>query len=212
MRLGLLASGRGSNADAILAAIAKGRLDAVAELLVCDREAGALQVAERHGVPALVIPRRDHPDRATQQTAIRDALLGAGVDFVALAGFSAILEPVVVDAFEGRILNIHPSLLPAFAGTVAPQPQADALAARVRFAGCTVHVVTTEVDAGPIVGQALVPVLPDDTVESLAARILVEEHRLYPQALQWFAEGRVSISDGIARVSAGPNAGPAQRR
>lgn len=201
MRLGLLASGRGSNVDAILSAIADGRLAAEAALLICDREAGAMEVAARHGVPARVISRRDHPDRVRQQTAMRDALREAGVDFVALAGFAAILEPVVVDAFEDHILNIHPSLLPSFAGTVAPQPQADALHAGVKLAGCTVHVVTNEVDAGPIVGQAAVPVLPDDTVESLAARILTEEHRLYPRVLQWFAEGRVTIDDGIARVS-----------
>ena len=200
MRLGLLASGRGSNADAILTAIADGRLRAKAALLICDRPAEAMGVAERHGVPARTMARSQYPDRATQQTAMRDALLEAGVDLVALAGFAAILEPVVVDAFEGRILNIHPSLLPSFAGTVAPQPQADALAAGVKLAGCTVHVVTTEVDAGPIVGQAAVPVLPDDTVESLAARILVEEHRLYPQVLGWFAEGRVTIEGGRAIV------------
>jgi phosphoribosylglycinamide formyltransferase-1 len=200
MRLGLLASGRGSNADAILTAIAAGQLAAQAALLICDRDAGAMEVARRHDLRARVMPRRDYPDRATQQAAMRDALLDAGVDLVALAGFAAILEPVVVDAFEGRILNIHPSLLPSFAGTVAPQPQADALAAGVKLAGCTVHVVTTEVDAGPIVGQAAVPVLPDDTVESLAARILVEEHRLYPQVLGWFAEGRVTIEGGRAIV------------
>ena len=200
MRLGLLASGRGSNADAILRAIAAGRLGAEAALLICDREAGALDVAARHGLTARVMPRRDYADRVAQQTAMRDALVAAGVDFVALAGFAAILEPVMVDAFEGRILNIHPSLLPSFAGTVAPQPQADALRAGVKLAGCTVHVVTNELDAGPIVGQAAVPVLPDDTVESLAARILVEEHRLYSAVLQWFAQGRVTISDGIARV------------
>jgi phosphoribosylglycinamide formyltransferase-1 len=203
MRLGLLASGRGSNADAILTAIAEGRLEAEAVLLICDREAGAIDVAQRHGLPTRVMPRRDYPDRVTQQTAMRDALLEAGADFIALAGFAAILEPVVVDAFEGRILNIHPSLLPSFAGTVAPQPQADALAAGVKLAGCTVHVVTNEVDAGPIVGQAAVPVLPDDSVESLAARILVEEHRLYPQVLAWFAQGRVTIRDGVAEVSPG---------
>lgn len=200
MRLGLLASGRGSNVDAILTAIAEGRLEAEAALLICDREAGAMQVAARYGVPARVLSRRDYGDRVAQQTAMRDTLLEVGADFVALAGFAAILEPVMVDAFEGRILNIHPSLLPSFAGTVAPQPQADALRAGVKLAGCTVHVVTTGVDAGPIVGQAAVPVLPDDTVESLAARILAEEHRLYPQVLQWFAQGRVTIADGIARV------------
>ena len=201
MRLGLLASGRGSNADAILDAIDEGRLEASAALLICDRKAGALEVAERHGVPSRLMPRQDYPDRVSQQTAMRDALLQAGVELVALAGFAAILEPVVVDAFEGRILNIHPSLLPAFAGTVAPQPQADALRTGVKLAGCTVHVVTNEVDAGPIVGQAAVPVLPDDTVESLAERILVEEHRLYPAVLQAFAQGRVTITDGIATVA-----------
>jgi phosphoribosylglycinamide formyltransferase-1 len=158
-------------------------------------------VAERHGLTARIMPRGDFPDRVAQQTAMCGALLEAGVDFVALAGFAAILEPVVVDAFAGRILNIHPSLLPSFAGSVAPEPQAAALRAGVKLAGCTVHVLTTDVDAGPIVAQAAVPVLPDDTVESLAARILAEEHRLYPQVLQWFMEGRVTITDGIASVS-----------
>lgn len=201
MRLGLLASGRGSNADAILTAIDDGRLDAEAALLICDRPAEAMNVAERHGVPARVMPRRGHADRLAQQTAVRDALLDAAVDFVALAGFAAILEPVVVDAFEGRILNIHPSLLPSFAGTVAPEPQAAALRAGVKVAGCTVHVVTNELDAGPIVAQATVPVLPEDTVESLAARILVAEHRLYPQVLGWFAAGRVTVEDGITTVA-----------
>jgi phosphoribosylglycinamide formyltransferase-1 len=201
MRLGLLASGRGSNADAILTAIDEGRLDLEAALLICDRPAAATAVAERHGVPARVMPRAQYPDRAGQQTAMREALREAGVELVALAGFAAILEPVLVDAFEGRILNIHPSLLPSFGGTVAPEPQAAALRAGVKLAGCTVHVVTREVDAGPIVGQAAVPVLPDDTVESLAARILEAEHRLYPEVLGWFAQGRVTIADGIARVS-----------
>ena len=200
MRLGLLASGRGSNAEAILTASSESRLDAQAALLICDRPAGAMDVAKRHGVPARIMPRRDYPSRVAQQTAMRDGLLEAGVDFVALAGFATILEPVVIDAFEGRILNIHPSLLPSFAGTVAPRPQADALAAGVKLAGCTVHVVTNEVDAGPIVGQAAVRVLPDDTVESLSARLLAEEHRLYPRVLQWFAQGRVSIAGGRATV------------
>jgi phosphoribosylglycinamide formyltransferase-1 len=201
MRLGLLASGRGSNADAILAAIDEGRLQAEAALLICDRAADALTVAQRHGVPARLMPRRDYPDRMAHQVAIRDALLEARVDLVALAGFAAVLDPVVVDAFAGRILNIHPSLLPSFAGSVAPEPQAAALRAGVKLAGCTVHVVTNELDAGPIVAQAAVPVLPDDTVETLAARILVEEHRLFPEVLQWFAQDRVTIRDGIALVT-----------
>jgi len=203
MRLGLLASGRGSNADAILRAIDDGRLEAEACLLICDRPAEALAVAERHGVPVRLMTRAEYPDRTAQQAAMREALVEAGVELVALAGFAAVLEPVMVDAFAERILNIHPSLLPAFAGTVAPEPQAAALRAGVKLAGCTVHVVTNEVDAGPIVAQAAVPVLPDDTVASLAARILVEEHRLYPQVLSWFAQGRVRIVDGIAHVGDG---------
>ena len=200
MRVGLLASGRGSNADAILRAIDEGRLEAQACLLICDRPAAALAVAERHGVPVRLMTRADSRDGTAQQAAMRDALVEAGADLVALAGFAAVLEPVMVDAFAGRILNIHPSLLPAFAGTVAPEPQAAALRAGVKLAGCTVHVVTDEVDAGPIVAQAAVPVLPDDTVESLSARILLEEHRLYPQVLAWFAQGRVRIEGGIAYV------------
>jgi phosphoribosylglycinamide formyltransferase-1 len=201
MRLGLLASGRGSNARAILGAIDVGELDAEAVLLVCDRqEAAVVDVAADYGIPVDLIVRVMYPDRATQQAAIRDALLAARVDLVALAGFTAILDPVVVDAYAGRILNIHPSLLPSFAGTVAPEPQAAALRAGVKLAGCTVHVVTNDVDAGPIVAQAAVPVLADDTVEALAARILVEEHRLYPAVLSCFADGRVTIDGGIAQV------------
>ena len=204
MRLGLLASGRGSNARAILEAIEAGELGAEAALLVCDRhDAAVVDVAADFGVPVEFTVRDTYPDRLAQQSAIRDALLAARVDIVALAGFAAILDPVVVDAFEERILNIHPSLLPSFAGTVAPEPQAAALRAGVKLAGCTVHVGTAQVDAGPIVGQAAVPVRPGDTVDSLAARILVEEHRLYPQVLQAFAGGRVTITDGIATIDPG---------
>lgn len=203
MRLALLASGRGSNVSAILGAIAEGRLEAEARLLICDRPAPAMSVAQRHALPTRLIERRGFPTRSAQQAAIRDALLEAEVDLVALAGFGAILQPLVVAAFEGRILNIHPSLLPAFAGSVAPGPQAAALRAGVKLAGCTVHVVTNELDGGPIVAQAAVPVLAHDTVESLSSRILVEEHHLYPEVLQWFAEGRVTITDGNARVSSG---------
>lgn len=189
MRLGLLASGRGSNAAAILEAIRDGRLPMTAALLVCDRPgAGAIAVALRYGVPVRLLPRTDFASREAQQTAIRDALVAHTVDVVALAGFGAILLPVVLLRFEGRILNIHPSLLPAFAGLVAPEPQAAALRAGVERSGCTVHLVTEDVDAGPILGQASVPVLPDDSVETLSARILAEEHRLYPEVLRRFAE------------------------
>lgn len=187
MRIGLLASGRGTNVEAILSAIEQGRLDAEVALLVCNRDAPALDIGRRHGVPVLLLERGRSPDRAAHQLAIRDALIDARVDLVALAGFDAVLDPVVVDAFADRIVNIHPSLLPAFGGMVAPEPQAAALRAGVTLAGCTVHLVTNEVDAGPVLAQATVPVLPHDTVESLSVRILAEEHRLYPEVLQCFA-------------------------
>lgn len=212
MRLGLLASGRGTNVGAILAAIDQGRLAAEVALLICDRPAPVMALAEGHRTEVALIAREDYADRASHQVAVRDALLGARVEVVALAGFEAILDTVVVDAFEGRILNIHPSLLPSFGGTVAPEPQAAALSAGVKLAGCTVHIVTTEVDAGPIVAQAAVPVLPDDTVASLAARILEEEHRLYPAVLQWFAEDRVRIEGGRAVVGSATGGSPQAAR
>ena len=196
-----MASGRGSNARAILEAVREGRLRAEVPVMVCNR-AGAkvLDVAREFGVPAHLIVRRDFPTRTAQQRLMLDVLQEAQVDIVALSGFSTIFRPFFLAAFPGRILNIHPSLLPAFGGTMAPQPQADALAAGVKLAGCTVHLVTENLDSGPIVAQAAVRVHPDDTVDTLAARILEQEHRIYPEVLQWFAEGRVRVVDGIARV------------
>lgn len=201
IRLGLLASGRGSNVEAILDAIDAGRLEAQATVVICDRPGAAvIDVARRFGVPLELVPRAGYPTRVAQQEAIAELLREHKVELVALAGFAAILAAVVVDRFEGRILNIHPSLLPAFAGLLAPEPQAAALRAGVPITGCTVHVVTNEVDAGPIVAQASVPVLPDDTVDTLSARILAQEHRLYPAVLQWFAEGRVHLEAGQVTV------------
>ena len=201
MRLGIMASGRGSNARAILEAVREGRLRAEVPVMVCNR-AGAkvLDVARDFGVPAHLIVRRDFPTRTAQQRLMLDVLQEAQVDTVALSGFSTIFRPFFLAAFPGRILNIHPSLLPAFGGTMAPQPQADALAAGMKLSGCTVHLVTANLDSGPIVAQAAVRVHPDDTVDTLAARILEQEHRIYPEVLQWFAEGRVRVVDGIARV------------
>ena len=201
MRLGIMASGRGSNARAILEAVAEGRLQADVPALVCNRAgAGVLDVARDFGVPAHLVVRGDYPTRTAQQRRMLEVLQDARVDTIALAGFSAIFRPFFLEAFPHRILNIHPSLLPAFGGTMAPRPQADALAAGVKLSGCTVHLVTEDVDSGPIVAQAAVGVRPDDTVDTLAARILEQEHRIYPEALQWFADGRVRVVDGIARV------------
>lgn len=203
MRLGVLASGRGSNARAIFEAIADGHLDLDAAVLICDRaDAPVLEIAAAFDVPAVLVDRGRYPRRAERQAAILEALTAADVDLVALAGFAAVLDSAVVDAFDERMLNMHPSLLPAFAGSVSPGPQAAALAAGVSLAGCSVHLVTAEVDAGPIVAQAAVPVRPDDSVETLAARILAQEHRLFPLVLQWFATGRVQVRDGIVRVQA----------
>ena len=197
-----MASGRGSNAQAILAAVRDGRLRAEAPVIVCNR-AGAkvLDVAREYGVPAHLVIRGNFPTRTAQQRRMLEVLRDARVDTVALAGFSTIFRPFFLEAFPNRILNIHPSLLPAFGGTMAPRPQADALAAGVKLAGCTVHLVTEDVDSGPIVAQAAVCVHADDTVDSLSARILEQEHRIYPDVLQWFADGRVSVVDGIARVA-----------
>ena len=201
MRLGIMASGRGSNARAILEAVREGRLQAEVPALVCNRAgAGVLYVARKFGVPAHLVVRSDYPSRTAQQRRMLEVLQDARVDTVALAGFSAIFRPFFLEAFPGRILNIHPSLLPAFGGTMAPRPQADALAAGVKLSGCTVHLVTEDLDSGPIVAQAAVCVRPDDTVDTLAARILEQEHRIYPEVLQWFADGRVRVVDGIARV------------
>jgi phosphoribosylglycinamide formyltransferase 1 len=204
MRLALLASGRGSNVAAILDAIADGRLRAEPVLLVCDQPgAPVLTIATRAGVPIELIPRSDHPTRQAWDEAILAAIVRARADLVALAGFSAILGHEVLDAFHGRLLNIHPSLLPAFAGMVAPGPQAAALAAGVNVSGCTVHLVTADVDGGPILAQAEVPVLPDDTAESLSDRILEAEHRLYPQVIGWFADGRAAVRDAAVTVAPG---------
>ena len=201
MRLGIMASGRGSNARAILEAVRDGRLQAAVPALVCNRaDAGVLDVAREFGVPAHLIVRRDFPTRSAQQRRMLQVLQDAEVDTVALAGFSAIFRPFFLEAFPGRILNIHPSLLPAFGGTMAPRPQADALAAGVKLSGCSVHLVTEDLDSGPIVAQAAVCVHPDDTVDTLTARILEQEHRIYPEVLQWFADGRVHVRDGIAHI------------
>lgn len=196
-----MASGRGSNARAILEAVRDGRLRAEVPALVCNRAgAGVLDLVGEFDVPAHLIVRRDFPTRTAQQRRMLEVLQDARVDTIALAGFSAIFRPFFLEAFPHRILNIHPSLLPAFGGTMAPRPQADALAAGVKLSGCTVHLVTEDLDSGPIVAQGAVCVHPDDTVDTLSARILEQEHRIYPKVLQWFADGRVRVVDGIARV------------
>jgi len=200
--LAVLVSGRGSNLTAIFRAIERDELHARVALVISSRaDAPALDIARQHGIETCVIAPKSFASRAEAGAAIIAALQEAHVRAVALAGYKPILDASVVGAYPNRILNVHPSLLPAFAGGMAPRPQADALAAGVKVSGCTVHIVTADVDAGPIVAQAAVPVLDDDTVESLSARILVEEHRLLPLALEWLFSGRLRIGNNRASLT-----------
>lgn len=193
LRLGVLVSGGGTNLQSILDAIRAGALDAELRLVLSNRpKAGGIERARAAGVPALAISHKRFETREAFDAALVAALLEHGVEWVALAGFMRVLTPVFLRAFAGRVVNIHPALLPAFPGVEA---QHQAWDYGVKVAGCTVHFVDEGVDTGPILGQTAVPVLDDDDPERLRQRILVEEHRLYPRVLQWLAEGRV-VRDG----------------
>lgn len=188
LTLGVLISGRGSNLQAILAAIADGRLHARVAVVISNvADAPGLAHASAAGVPTEVQSHRGWPSREDYDARLVQVLRAHQVDLVCLAGFMRRLTSVLIDAFPNRVLNVHPSLLPAFPGVDA---QRQALDYGVRVAGCTVHLVTPTVDAGPIVLQAAVPVADGDTVETLSARILREEHRLYPEAIRLIGEGR----------------------
>jgi len=196
----VLASGSGSNFQAILGAIERG-LPARVRLLICNVEgARVIARAEAAGVPVKVLPHKGYPSRAAFDAALVDASHAAGAEdaWVVLAGFMRILTPTFLDAFPSRVINVHPALLPAFPGVDA---QGQALAYGVAVAGCTVHLVDAGTDTGPILAQAVVPVLPDDDHDRLAARILVQEHRLLPQVLGWIAEGRLTFTAGKPRFT-----------
>ena len=198
LAVGVLASGRGSNLQAILDACAQPGFPAAVRVVVADRErAPALDRARAAGVEALWINPKDFDDREAFDRALAAALEARGVELVCHAGYMRILSPAYVRAFAGRALNVHPSLLPAFPGLHA---QRQALAHGVKVSGATIHVVDEGVDTGPIVLQAAVPVEPGDTEETLAARILVQEHRLYPEAIRLVAEGRVTIQGRRVQV------------
>jgi len=198
--VGVLASGRGSNLQAILDEIACGRLDAAVRVVVSDiPDAFALERARLAGVPAVFVDPRDAGGKETFERRVADVLCGHGVALVVLAGYMRICGPVLLAAFPGRIFNIHPSLLPAFPGL---HVQRRALEDGARFSGCTVHFVDAGVDTGPIVAQAVVPVLDADTEETLAARILRQEHRVYPHAIRLFAEGRLRLEGRRVLVDA----------
>ena len=193
-QVGILISGRGSNLQALIDAIADGRLDARIAIVISNRPGAAgLERASAAGIETLVIDHKLFPQRHDFDAAVASALKGRGVTLVCLAGFMRLVGPKLLDAFPNAILNIHPSLLPAFPGVDA---QRQALEHGVKVTGATVHLVTGELDGGPIVLQAPVPVRDDDTVETLSARILIEEHRIYPEAVRlvldrsWRLEGR----------------------
>jgi phosphoribosylglycinamide formyltransferase-1 len=188
----VLASGRGSNLTAILDACETPAYPARVAVVISDRErALALDRAQARGVPARFLDPKDSADRAAYDAALAEAVEAHGAGLVCLAGFMRVLGPTFVRRFPGRIMNIHPSLLPSFPGLAA---QRQALEYGVRVAGATVHFVDEGVDTGPIILQASVPVHADDTEETLAARILREEHRLYPEAIRLFADGRLRLA------------------
>jgi phosphoribosylglycinamide formyltransferase-1 len=191
LKLAVLVSGGGTNLQAILDAIGRNALDAQVVLVASNRaDAGGLERARRAAVPTGVVPSRDFGTREAFDASLVELLRAHGAEWVVLAGFMRIVTPVLLGAFPDRVLNVHPALLPAFPGAHA---QAQALAHGVRVTGCTVHLVDAGTDTGPIVAQTAVPVLEDDTLEALTARILAEEHALLPRVLQWVAEGRVVV-------------------
>jgi phosphoribosylglycinamide formyltransferase-1 len=196
LRVGVLISGRGSNLQALIDAAAASAYPAEIGLVISNRaDAAGLERARLAGIPSRVISDKNREHFAAEA---HHALRGAGVGLVALAGFMRILHEGFVEGWRDRMINIHPSLLPAFPGL---HPQRQALAAGVKFSGCTVHFVRNAVDTGPIIAQAVVPVLPEDDEDRLSARILEAEHRLYPTAVRLYAEGRMSIVNGRVAIA-----------
>ncbi len=204
LKVGVLVSGRGSNLQALLDAAADSRYPAEIALVVSNvAGAYALERARMAGVPTEVIDHKAFPDRAGFDAAVDAALRAAGVEMVCLAGFMRLLTPEFTESWRDRLINIHPSLLPSFKGL---HTHARALEAGVRIHGCTVHIVRPELDDGPIIVQAAVPVLDGDTPDALAARVLEQEHRIYPLALRLLAEGRAVVDGAVVRLEDAPGA------
>ena len=198
LKVGILISGRGSNMAALIRAAQAADYPAEIACVISNQaDAGGLEAARKAGIPTAVVSHRGYPDRETFDRDVSAALEKHGVGLVALAGFMRIQSPWFPEHWAGRQINIHPSLLPAFPGL---HVQRQALDAGVRLSGCTVHFVTPDLDSGPIIAQAAVPVLAGDTEEALSARILRQEHRLYPLVVRWFAEGRITIAEGRVAV------------
>ncbi|WP_294638507.1 phosphoribosylglycinamide formyltransferase [uncultured Aquabacterium sp.] len=190
----ILISGRGSNMEAIVNACAAEHWPARVAAVISNRpEAGGLAFAAARGIATAVVDHKQYDSREAFDAELARVVDGFSPDVVVLAGFMRILTPEFVRRFEGRMLNVHPSLLPAFPGL---HTHARAIEAGCKLAGATVHFVTAELDHGPIVAQAAVPVLPDDTPDLLSARVLKQEHQIYPQAVRWMVEGSLKLADG----------------
>ena len=198
LKVGILISGRGSNMAALVRAAQASDYPAEIACVVSNvADAPGVKIARDAGIATAVISHGDYPDRETFERAVTSELEKHGVRLVALAGFMRVLSPWFPQYWQGRIVNVHPSLLPAFKGLEAQQKAIDAGA---RVSGCTVHFVGADVDGGPIIAQAAVPVLAGDTADRLATRILRQEHRLYPMVVRWFGEGRIAVTGDRVEV------------
>jgi phosphoribosylglycinamide formyltransferase-1 len=197
-KIAVLVSGGGSNLQSIIDAVESGNLKfQIAVVLSNKKEAYGLTRAENHGIPAQFLNHKDYQSREEFETRLIKILDGYGVDLVVLAGFMRVLTPLFVSHYHHRIINIHPAILPSFPGT---HGQKQAFDYGVRFSGCTTHFVDEGTDTGPIILQAVVPVLPDDTEETLGSRILKEEHRIFPESLKLWSEGRLLIEGRKVKI------------
>lgn len=198
LKLGVLCSGRGTDLQSIIDAISAKKLDAEIKIVLTDRpNVPSLIRAERAGIENVCVDRKKFPDQKSFEEDLIENLKRAGVELVVLAGFMRLLSSKFIREYPNRIMNIHPALLPSFPGTHA---QRDALEYGVKIAGCTIHFIDEGMDTGPIILQATVPVLEDDSEETLSKRILEEEHKLYPRAIQLYAEGRLKIEGRRVRI------------
>jgi len=196
--IGVLVSGSGSNLQSIIDQIEAGNLDAVINVVISNvASAFALERAQKHNIPAILIDHRDFETREDFEQKLIDVLNSYSIELVVMAGFMRVLTPLFIKTFHHRIMNIHPALLPSFQGIHA---QERAFAYGVKFSGCTVHFADDGVDTGPIIIQSVVPVFDDDTADTLQQRILREEHRIFPQAIQFYAEGKLEIVDRKVRI------------
>jgi phosphoribosylglycinamide formyltransferase 1 len=197
-RITILISGRGSNMAALIDAAAAGRINGAVTQVISNRpDAGGLEYARQRGIATAVIDHRAFASRDAFDAALGEVIDRSEPDLIVLAGFMRILGAAFVQRYEGRMLNIHPALLPAYPGT---ETHLRALQDGATRHGCTVHFVTPDVDGGPIIAQAAVPVLPDDDAATLAARVLEQEHRLLPEVVGWYCDGRISVTNGRVQV------------